>query len=61
MRPGRVCWHSYFEDEALEVADVASKLSLNTDQLQAFPDGKTSADAELALRLAHGFGTTPQF
>lgn len=62
--PGRVCWHSYFEDEesnTLSVAETAEKLGLTEKRLEAFLEGSENVDAELALRLATGFGTKPQF
>jgi len=61
LHPGRVCWLSYLEEGALPLEEVAARLGLPESRLRAFLEGDSPVDAELALRLAEGFGTSPQF
>jgi len=58
---GEMLWSEFMEPLALSTEDLATRLDIASDRLQAVIDGDVSLDAELDLRLARYFGMSEGF
>ncbi|RKE84803.1 HigA family addiction module antitoxin [Rhizobium sp. AG855] len=61
IHPGRVLFDDFIADFGLSSARVAAETGIPITTLEALDDGSSSVTAEIALRLARYFSTTPEF
>lgn len=61
IHPGRVLFDDFVADFGLSSAKVAEETGIPLATLDALDEGSTSVTAEIALRLARYFSTSPEF
>ena len=61
VRPGEILLHDFMEPLGLSANALATALHVPANRITAILAGSSRISADTALRLAHYFGTTPQF
>jgi addiction module HigA family antidote len=61
VRPGDILLHDFMEPFGLSANALATALHVPANRITAILAGSRRISADTALRLAHYFGTTPQF
>jgi len=61
VRPGDILLHDFMEPLGLSANALATALHVPANRITAILAGSRRISADTALRLAHYFGTTPQF
>lgn len=61
VRPGDVLLHDFMEPLGLSANALATALHVPANRITAILGGTRRISADTSLRLAHYFGTTPQF
>jgi antitoxin HigA-1 len=59
--PGEVLLAEYIKPLGLTQTALAKQLGISTNRLNELVRGKRGITADTALRLAHRFGTSPEF
>ncbi len=59
--PGEILWEEFFPEFGLSVLRVAELLHVSRQTVNELIRERRSASAEMAVRLARLFGTTPQY
>jgi addiction module HigA family antidote len=61
IHPGEILLEEFLKPLGITQNALARALRVPPDRINAIVQGKRSITADTALRLAHAFGTTPQF
>jgi addiction module HigA family antidote len=61
IHPGCVLFDDFIADFGLTLEKVATDTGIERSALEALQNGKGAVTAEIALRLARYFSTTPEF
>ena len=61
IHPGEVLREEFIEPLQFNINDLADALNVPVTHLNCVVTGECGVDANMALRLARYFGTTPQF
>jgi len=59
--PGEILYEFYFEPLKLNITAAAEKLLITRPNLSAIINGKAGISAQMALKLAKAFKTTPHY
>lgn len=59
--PGDLLRHDFMEPLGLSASALAAGLKVPTNRVTGILNGTRAVTADTALRLAHAFGTTPEF
>ena len=60
VHPGRIVRHDCLEPLGLSVTEGAKVLGVTRQALNNIVNGKSGISAEMAIRLAQAFGSTPE-
>lgn len=58
--PGEILKELYMEPLSLAVPELSKRLGISQHTLETFINGKTALSADMAIRLAEVFNTTPE-
>ncbi len=61
IHPGEILNQDFLEEYGLSIEKAASDLGISSEALVGIVDGSRPLTAEIALRLARYFETTPEF